>query len=255
MSKLMWIAGILLISIGIALGLMVFVSPASVVGWGLTPEVAAILLVGGIVSLGLGGVINAVETQPRPSVESYARRADAPATAIPEFGRRMSEASAPAAAAVAPAAAAAASVANDIPEVSQPVKDTIQALEQARQKIEQAFDPKPSEVLATEIKAVVATEPEPVIESLATEETAPPPEGPEEQASEAESEPEAEAADEEEVVEDGQLYVVEERFIRARPARILSDGTVEAETDEGWMRFENLEHLDEYLDSMAPARG
>ena len=28
---------------------------------------------------------------------------------------------------------------------------------------------------------------------------------------------------------------------------------VEAETDEGWMRFENLEHLDEYLDAMAPA--
>jgi hypothetical protein len=40
-----------------------------------------------------------------------------------------------------------------------------------------------------------------------------------------------------------------------RPARILSDGTVEAETDEGWMRFENLEHLDEYLDAMAPGRG
>ena len=31
------------------------------------------------------------------------------------------------------------------------------------------------------------------------------------------------------------------------------DGTVEAETDEGWMRFENLEHLDEYLEVMAPA--
>ena len=55
------------------------------------------------------------------------------------------------------------------------------------------------------------------------------------------------------VEEEGQLYVVEERIIRARPARILSDGTVEAETDEGWMRFENLEHLDEYLDAMAPA--
>jgi hypothetical protein len=29
----------------------------------------------------------------------------------------------------------------------------------------------------------------------------------------------------------------------------LSDETVEAETDEGWMRFENLEHLNEYIDS------
>jgi hypothetical protein len=29
---------------------------------------------------------------------------------------------------------------------------------------------------------------------------------------------------------------------------------VEAETDEGWMRFENLEHLDEYLDAMEMRR-
>jgi hypothetical protein len=36
---------------------------------------------------------------------------------------------------------------------------------------------------------------------------------------------------------------------------VLSDGTVEAETDEGWMRFENLEHLEEYLDAMSPAKG
>ena len=98
MSKLMWIAGILLIAFGIALGLMVFVSPASVVGWGLTPEVAAILLVGGFLSLGLGGVINAIESRPQAesaAVEpAYARRVETPATAIPEFGRRMSEAAA-----------------------------------------------------------------------------------------------------------------------------------------------------------------
>ncbi|MGB7206307.1 MAG: hypothetical protein WBD37_12610 [Anderseniella sp.] len=46
------------------------------------------------------------------------------------------------------------------------------------------------------------------------------------------------------------LFVVEERTIRERPARLLSDGTVEAETDEGWMRFENVEHVEEYLDAM-----
>jgi hypothetical protein len=49
-----------------------------------------------------------------------------------------------------------------------------------------------------------------------------------------------------------ELYVVEEKVIRGRPARVLSDGTVEAETDDGWMRFENLEHLDEYLEAMVP---
>ena len=31
---------------------------------------------------------------------------------------------------------------------------------------------------------------------------------------------------------------------------VLSDGTVEAETAEGWMRFENVEHLEEYLQAM-----
>ena len=51
---------------------------------------------------------------------------------------------------------------------------------------------------------------------------------------------------------ESELYVVEDKVIRGRPARILSDGTVEAETEEGWMRFENLEHLNEYLDSTQP---
>ena len=106
-------------------------------------------------------------------------------------------------------------------EVSEPTRDTIKALEQARQKIEQAFEPKPAQETPV-----------------------------------AEDEPEAGGrgrGPEPEVVP-GQLYVVEERFIRMRPARILSDGTVEAETSEGWMRFENLEHLDEYLDAMEPAK-
>jgi hypothetical protein len=55
--------------------------------------------------------------------------------------------------------------------------------------------------------------------------------------------------------EEEQLYVMEEKLIQGRPARVLSDGTVEAETDEGWMRFENLEHLEEYLEAMSPAKG
>ena len=49
---------------------------------------------------------------------------------------------------------------------------------------------------------------------------------------------------------DDQLFVIEERLVRGRVARVLSDGTVEAETAEGWMRFENVEHLEEYLQAM-----
>jgi hypothetical protein len=58
-----------------------------------------------------------------------------------------------------------------------------------------------------------------------------------------------------EPVSEDELYVVEERTIAGKPARILSDGTVEAETDEGWMRFENIEHLEEYLDAARTERG
>lgn len=58
-----------------------------------------------------------------------------------------------------------------------------------------------------------------------------------------------------ETVSEEELYVVEERTIAGKPARILSDGTVEAETDDGWMRFENVEHLEEYMDALRSQRG
>lgn len=193
MSKLMLIAGILLMAAAIALGVMIFISPGSVVGWGITPEFAAILLVGGVVALGLGGVISALEGGGRPQSDASVSMTSSQAeTVIPEFGRRT---------------------ASKTEEISPAVNDTIKALEQAKTGIQQAFGDQPSA---------------PAEETASAEVPAP-----------------AEEAAE-------QLYVVEERRIRNRPARILSDGTVEAETDEGWMRFENLEHLDEYLDAMAP---
>lgn len=190
MSKLMLIAGILLVAVAIALGIMIFVSPGSVVGWGITFEVAAILLVGGVGALGLGGVISALEAG-TGSPASVSIAASQPETVIPEFGRRTAAKE----------------------EVSPAVGETIKALEEAKTGIEQAFGDEPG-------KAELVPEP-------------------------------AGQSQEEEAEE--HLYVVEERRIRDRPARILSDGTVEAETDEGWMRFENLEHLDEYLDAMAPS--
>lgn len=229
MSKLMWIAGILLTAAGIALGLMVLVSTAPVTAVSL--ETAAILLVGGVLAIGLGGVVNAVEKQPAPAAEpAYRVESPSAAAAIPEFGRKSAEAPA---VAVVPAAVAVAAPA--VGELSEPTKETIEALEQARRKIEQAFDPKPE-----------AEAPPP---DKSADEEPPAAEAPDEQAAMGDETP-----DDDEVLEDGQLYVVEERVIRDRPARILSDGTVEAETNEGWMRFENLEHLDEYLDAMVPAR-
>ena len=219
MSKLMWIVGILLIAAGIALGVLLAVSPATVTPFGIASVTPAMLLViGGIICLGQGSIIGLLQKQHALLLEGMGIAEAARPASIPEFGRKAGETAAAAAAASAAAAKAAPGMAE---EVSEPTRDTINALEQARQKIEQAFEPKPaSETPVAQEEPEAAEEPE-----------------------------------EEPDVVPGQLYVVEERFIRMRPARILSDGTVEAETSEGWMRFENLEHLDEYLDAMEPAKG
>lgn len=229
MAKLMWICGILLIAAGVALGIVLLVSAAR--PGGIDIHTAAILLVGGILSLGLGSVIEGLHA--RPTVRSLIPEPVIPAStaAIPEFDPRSAK---PAAAAV----VAAAVIVEE--EVSRPTRDTIQALEQARQKIEKAFEDRTEQPQSAEAPAAEPEEAEPAPKDVA--------------AAEVEDETITEDMSEEEVIDDGQLYVVEERIIRRHPARILSDGTVEAETAEGWMRFENLEHLDEYLDAMEQAR-
>ena len=244
MAKLMWICGILLIAAGVALGIVLFVSAAR--PGGIDIHTAAILLVGGVLALGLGSVIEGQATAlSRPPVRSIIPEPIIPAATapIPEFDPRSAKPAA--AAAVATTTVAAASVIVE-EEVSRPTRDTIQALEQARQKIEQAFEARNEPAPQPDIEPATDETPEAAED---TEETAI-----EETIVEAEAEAEAAAEAEDEVVDDGMLYVVEERIIRRHPARILSDGTVEAETAEGWMRFENLEHLDEYLDAMEPAR-
>ena len=198
---------------------------------GIDIHTAAILLVGGVLSLGRGSVIEGLHA--RPTVRSMIPEPVVPAStaAIPEFDPRSAK---PAAAAV----VAAAVIVEE--EVSRPTRDTIQALEQARQKIEKAFEDRDEQPQEAEAPAAEPQDAEPAPEDVA--------------AVEIEDETITGDISEEEVIDDGQLYVVEERVIRRHPARILSDGTVEAETVEGWMRFENLEHLDEYLDAMEPAR-
>ena len=54
--------------------------------------------------------------------------------------------------------------------------------------------------------------------------------------------------------EGGFLYIVREETVRGRRARVLSDGTIEAELDDGWLRFENMDHLNEYLDALEELR-
>ena len=207
MSKLMSVLGIILLAIGVALALVGFVNPDRIPSQLLLQgflQTATLLIVGGIISIGLGGMIGALGGRvpamtpavaeiivEAPVIVAPPEPAPKPITPaenrlrFPGFGRKAQET---------PAAA-------EEPPITPAVKETIDALEQAKNNL---------------TKAMAGVDGEPAAES--------------------------------------ELYVVEDKVIRGRPARILSDGTVEAETEEGWMRFENLEHLDEYLDAMAPSQ-
>lgn len=212
MSKLMFIFGILFLAAGVALGLLIHFSPGEMQVRGLTPDVAAILVVGGALCLGLGSTIGALRDRTVATVVAdivTETPVEKPATPkFTGFGKKNAATAVVAEASAAVAETAAASKTN--------VADTVAALEQAKTDIAVALGVEPQKAAPQE---PVAATPEP--------------------------EEKTEAAD-------GELYVVEEKVIRGRPARVLSDGTVEAETDDGWMRFENLEHLDEYLEAMVP---
>ena len=231
MSKLMWVLGIILAAAGVALALMTTFSPGKMQAYGLLPDTAAILFVGGILSLGLGGVIDALRRSTVALPEARTTIAVVPAPAPVEeesapvklpvgFGRKAAEATA----AVAVSGGSILSNASSTVANSS-VSDTIAALDAAKADIKKALGGM-DDVAGTgnNYSAQMA----PVAEAVVVE------------AAETEiKEPDTSS----------ELYVVEEKIIRGRPARILSDETVEAETDEGWMRFENLEHLNEYIDS------
>jgi hypothetical protein len=215
MSKLMLIFGILFMSLGAALGFLLHFRSGQMQVYALTPEVSAILLVGGALCLGLGGLIGALRERAVAAVPvEVVKEETAPEKpATPKFtgfGKKAAAVTAAAETVETPAEPAAA--------VKPSVADTVSALEQARSDIAAALGAETHET--------------PKAEPVA-----------------AKAEPETKSEEGEAV----ELFVVEEKVIRGRPARVLSDGTVEAETDEGWMRFENLEHLDEYLEAMVPA--
>jgi hypothetical protein len=255
MSKLMSVLGIVLLAIGVALALVGFVNPAQMQVYGLTMDTAAILLTGGIMSIGLGGVISALSgTAPKAAkavdiqieereavVEVAAPKIEKPVFVTPDaaveeaparirfngFGRKTAAAATGVAATAAMASEAMGdTVAAPVAAASNSVDETIAALEQAKADIANAI----GGINVVAESNVVVTGDDAVAEVTV----------------DASAEVEDDGEDE---VADGELYVLEERDIRGRPARILSDNTVEAETDEGWMRFENLEHLNEYLDA------
>ena len=239
MSKVMSILGIVVAVLGAFLGFSNWNSPGQMQVVGLTYDVAAILFVGGLICLGLGGVIAALGRVGFAAPIAEAPYIEAPAVEaiVPEvteapaaepakfngFGRKAAVAAAATTAVVGATAAAAAKPASDS------VAETIAALEKAKTDINNALGGAPETYVAPDAPAAEVAEE--IIQVAVA--------------------PEADVEADAEVGEDGELFVVEEKIIRGRPARVLSDGTVEAETDEGWMRFENLEHLDEYLDATA----
>jgi hypothetical protein len=249
MSKLMSVLGIMLLAVGAALALVGFVDPAQMDIYGIKMDTAAILLTGGILSIGLGGVIDALQgttltatvakdvviadvsmALPKvsevkvPEVETKPvdKAVEEPVSRVRfnPFARKtetVAAGAATAAAAVVVAEAVQNKATTAVAVGKSSVDDTIAALEQAKADIANAI-------------GGVSTIGDEKVDTDAPDE-------------DASDEDDGDAAD-------GELYVIEEREIRGRPARILSDNTVEAETDEGWMRFENIEHLNEYLDSM-----
>jgi hypothetical protein len=222
MSRLMSLFGIVLAVAGLALIFLSVVNPGLMQVYGVTPEAGAILRVGGVLALGLGGVISAIESNGVGMVEPVATTpkvvvlSDAKTTS--SFGRKGAETAA------LDTGAALVEV-SSAKSNSTSVAETISALEQAKSDIKTALGGMEDMTQGSEDMA-------PVPDAVHVE-AAPATVG---------TEVAAEGEDD--------LYVVEEKIIRGRPSRILSDDTVEAETDEGWMRFENLEHLNEYLDSV-----
>jgi hypothetical protein len=234
MSKLMIILGIIAAAAGAVIGALIYVSPGQMQVLGLTPEVAATMLVGGLGLIGFGGVIRALDkvasaTQGLRSwlsgQDNGQTTAGAPATTVSEFSPVT--ATPPSFPVPTPVVETQTSVSKIDALVEESKHETNRAVAKSRETIA-AIDNANNEIK----EALGLPEPE-----------AAPPAAPEPTADDAEAE-----------AEDTQLFVVEERLIRGRPARVLSDGTVEAETDDGWMRFENLEHLEEYLDAMSPGQ-
>jgi hypothetical protein len=234
MSKLMIILGIIVAAAGAVIGALIYVSPGQMQVLGLTPEVAAVLLVGGLGLIGLGGVIGAMDKTTAATRDLRAWLS----------GQDVGQVSAAAAATAATTVTEFAEVTASPPPFPMPTPEPPASVSKIDALIKESKAETTRAVSESrETIAAMDKAKDELKEVLGVSEPEPPPPA-------AEEPPPVEEAE----AEDTQLFVVEERLIRGRPARVLSDGTVEAETDDGWMRFENLEHLEEYLDAMSPGQ-
>lgn len=216
MNLVLRIAGILLAILGLAIVLMTFFSP----GWlieGLTLEIGTLLLIGGVLVIGLSMAVSAIDNL-RIFLAGEDPMSQAPSTSV-----KTTQAGIPS------AGAAARSPANS-PEISGHIDRSTPALRPLNADGPHFADERSlgSQALARAQLDRVAEE---VREAAAEMESA------------------------QDIVSEEELYVVDERMIAGKQARILSDGTVEAETDEGWMRFENVDHLEEYMEAVRRQRG
>jgi hypothetical protein len=267
MRTLLYVIAILLIAAGVAVGLGSFYAPGQVV-IGLNLESAAILLTGGFIMLGLATVTAALLTVAEALAGSGGARtgggalSDSLSPAPPggdkrwpgNYGRRKSKAGGDLPGFLRPARGGPAAGAPSPPGLGPAQHPPSPGGLFPDKPPPRKSDPIPT-VIPTTVDSGVPDDLQAAVEREAQSLDRPYPEGPAEPAaapatapvaagSSAEPAPEAAAASED------QLFVVEERLVRGKVARVLSDGTVEAETAEGWMRFENVEHLEEYLQAM-----
>ena len=253
MSIFLKTAGAALIMLGLGIGVVILTKPGVLDAMGIRLDTAALLLIGGVLATGQSAIVDAMRSArnivratdiaiapiavPLPAAGPDSSAMSAAGTLPNAFGRKPEiaapgmSAEAMRAAAVATVAAAGAGVVgmgmSAKAAAQDPVSDTITALEQAKADVIKSMSGMDA---TTHAPTPAQAQPQAALVSAHTDEP---------------EELDDASAD----LEDG-LFVIEEKVIRGRQARILSDDTVEAETDEGWMRFENLEHLNEYLDSV-----
>jgi hypothetical protein len=210
------IGGMVLVALGLLSMVLALFSPSRLFE-GLTLETGAVLLVGGVVALGLSGVITAVETL-RAFVAGEDQAIAGMEVDSRAFAKNATEGPGPSANGANPRTMLQ-ETGQQAPEMGSRVVE--------RPKVSDERMPVMKETNRPTIDRLVED-----IHELDTTSTV-----------------------RRETVSEEELYVVEERTIAGKPARILSDGTVEAETDDGWMRFENAEHLEEYMDALRGQHG